>query len=146
MSYLIAAMLATAVASLASYGGDNERWVRFALGVILAAAASKAIFNTVGGITLPEITVDDALEYGEDAHVEALAKAFSDGIRSELCGRFLLDSSEVYVSVDGFDSINMRAEHIRVVLTGEALGTDFRGVRAFVNENFGECEVSLGFG
>lgn len=138
-------MLATAVASLSSYGGENERWVRCALGVILAAAASTAIFNTVTGITLPEITVDDALEFGDDAHNEALAEAFSDGIRRELCSRFLLNTSEVDVSVDGFDSANMRAERIRVVLTGEAMGTDFRGVRAFVNNNFGECEVSLGF-
>ena len=52
---------------------------------------------------------------------------------------------EIAVEAVGFSSGSMAAEMIRVRLSGAARAADLRGIRQYVEETFGACEVMIGY-
>ena len=145
LAALISALAATALARLISFSGDNERWVRFALGVVLSAAVATLIIDTVEGITLFDGAVLPEYEHYGGTYASSLEDAFCEGVANAVCEDFSLARADLTVSVVGFDIEKVRAEKITVKLFGRAVGCDTRKLRAYLEERFGESEVILNF-
>ena len=145
LTALIFALAATALARLISFSGENERWVRFALGAVLSAAVATIVVDTVGGISLTADFLTPEYEYTNDAYGRTLEDAFCEGVANSVSESCSLKRGEVSVSVLDFDPASVSAEKITVELSGRAAGGDARSVRAYVEKNFGECEVILRF-
>ena len=79
---------------------------------------------------------------------EAVAEeAFSRGVASAVADEFSLDEKNLRVELYGFDFENMKAERIRVILSGRAALADYKGIEKYVNGlDIGvcECEIEIG--
>ena len=74
-------------------------------------------------------------------------QAFADGILSAISSEFSLDSKNLRVELDGFDFEKMRAEKIRVILSGKAVVADNKGIEKYINNldvGVCECEIEIG--
>ncbi len=149
--YLIAVVLISAMVSLASHflaGTDAARYGRLALSVVLLFAVLSPLTSLVHTLPeLPSLSVPPA-EEGDTPLYEARAEAaFCEGIRAAVCEKFLLDASALSVRAEGFDITAMRAERIRILLSGNAILADSFAIAAFVQEQgLGECEVEIEIG
>ena len=84
------------------------------------------------------ITVDQT-EFSENAE-----RAYCRGIERFVSSEFSLSEDNVSVVVFGFDSINMKAQKIKVILSGSAAFTDYREVADRLYKNgFNNCEVEI---
>jgi hypothetical protein len=68
-------------------------------------------------------------------------------VASAVSSEFSLKKADISVRLFGFDSENMRAEKIEIILSGSALTADYRSIESFVNKmEIGECRVEISFG
>ena len=130
--------------SLIHYDGGTLE--RAAGRVLFCAAAVLPILNalTSFNLTLPEIP-----EYKEESgeYIKVAEEAFSEGIVRAVCERFSLPEGTVEVEISGFDIRCMRAEKIKITLSGSAITKDRRAIREYLEgEGLGECEVRLRVG
>lgn len=145
MIYIVSALFCISFCSFASFSGETERWVRVALGSILLLALLKPVVSTVSDINLSDISFGDGVEYGNSVAHDTLKEAYSEGIEIALCAEFPISRDDVSVFCDGFSEKTVSATLIRVELSGDGIGADARGIREYVEKNFGECEVELNF-
>ena len=117
-----------------------------AVRVLFAASLILPLLNTAvafDGI-IPSLP---PYSQGEGEYTGVLEQAFSDGVRRAVCERFSLSEESVLVEVGGFDMSEMRAEKIKITLTGLSITADRRAIRKYVEgEDLGECEVTLSVG
>lgn len=80
-------------------------------------------------------------------HEGVIEDAFSDGVARAVAERFSLDRENIRVSLRNFDIENMRAEKIRLTLSGSAALADYKAVEKYVNSlDLGECDVEIEIG
>ncbi len=115
--------------------------------ILFAAALILPLLDTatsIGG-ELPAVP-----PYSEDIdgeYIEVACDAFCDGILRAVCERFSLSNGTVAVEALGFDFRLMRAEKIKITLSGAAVIADRRAIEKFIEgEGLGECEVRLRVG
>lgn len=73
--------------------------------------------------------------------------AFADGIRKAAADEFDLDETDVRISLSGFDAQKMKAEKIRITLSGRAIIADYKAIESYINKmNLGECYVEIEVG
>lgn len=114
--------------------------------VLFAAAVILPLLNLVQsfGKALPALPLYTETE-GE--YTEVLTEAFSEGIGQAVRERYSLPDGTVEVEVIGLDITEMRAEKIKITLSGIAITRDRRAIEEFIEgENLGECEVRLSVG
>ncbi len=73
--------------------------------------------------------------------------AFCDGIVSAVANEFSLSENDLRVEVRGFDFEKMKADKIRVILSGRAALADYKGIEKYINGlSIGvcECEIEIG--
>lgn len=73
--------------------------------------------------------------------------AFCEGIVSAVANEFSLSENDLRVEVRGFDFEKMKAEKIRVILSGRAALADYKGIEKYINGlSIGvcECEIEIG--
>lgn len=76
-----------------------------------------------------------------------LEDAFADGVARAVSEKFSLDKDNIRVSLSGFDSGSLRAERIRISLSGTAALADYKAVEKYVNSlDLGECDVEIEIG
>lgn len=127
----------------------EERVGGAALGIILLASVLSPLLSLVGAVG--DISAEDILgEYGtptvDGDYEERVRDAFEDGVAGAVAERFGLDVADVRAYAHGYDFEHVRAEKIKIVLSGTAVYADSRGICAFVRESgLGECEVELEF-
>ena len=89
---------------------------------------------------------------GEDYEIESgygemLEGAFAEGIERAVAEKFSLDKEHIRARVYGFDSEKLRAEKIRVALSGTAALADYKAVEKYLNSlGIGECELEIEIG
>ena len=137
--YLTAAV--TGILSLALYREGGDKATKFALGVLVAYAVVMPLADVTGGIfERPEILLPDSPELNDSAVSEAAKAAFEEGIERLVKEEFSLGDGTVTVVMDGFLLTEMRAEKIRVYLSGKGVFVDARAVERLINKyGFGEC-------
>ena len=149
--YLTSLVLVSAlvgVCTYASYGESSERCVKGATAlmlvyVIIAPLISLAYsFATENfyeyGQNSPEFSIEDT-EFGKSAE-----EAFEIGIKKYLKEEFSVAEGDLTVAVFGFNAAEMKAEKIKIILSGKGALLDSRAICEEINEmNIGKCEVEL---
>ena len=146
--YIISVLSAIAFSSFALYDGEKMKSSRTALGIILLAALGIPFLKSL--ISLPDISLEQNPiydnEYNEELRDEAAEESFLYGIKLAVAEKFSLSEEEVIVKCSGFSFEKMKAERIKIVLSGKAAFSDIRSVRDYVEKSgFGECEVLVSF-
>ena len=130
-----------------SYGSADSSRLAIAIITIyvitapLVSAIKDADFEGV----FREIQVNEG-DFG--AEYEAYAEsAFEQGICLAVAKEFSLDESNIEALASGFDFQKMRAERIKVILSGRAATGDYRLIEEYLNNlDIGECEVEIKIG
>lgn len=149
--YLTSLILVSALVGICSYISYGEREEKAAKGIMalilvcvtvspLVSLVSSAVTDGfyLNGENIPEIPIGDT-DFAENAE-----EAFSRGIKSFLKEEFSVADGDSEVLLFGFDSIEMKAEKIKIILKGKAALADNRAITEKINEmNIGKCEVEL---
>ena len=148
--YLVFLVSATAVVGFGMLvmRRSEDRVGGAALGIILLASILAPVCSAVGALS--DVSREDMFFPSDDPGVidsdERIKEAFERGVALAVADEFSLDRSEICVYAYGYDFEGVRAERIKIILSGAAAYADSRGIAAFVREGgLGECEVELEF-
>ena len=147
LTTLVATSALVGICSFLSFSEGEDKGLRVASSVILVYALSLPLvtlfkeeinFEALGG-DYPDISFLDT-EFSKSAE-----QSFADGVEAMLTEKFSLSPDNVEIVLFGFDTKSMRAEKIKVILTGSSVFADARGIEAAVScAGLGECEVEIG--
>ena len=85
-------------------------------------------------------------EYKEE-YKSIAENAFTDGVKAMICEKFSLESDLVDVRVYGFDFEKMKAERIKVLLSGKAAAASYKDIEKYVEDSrLGECDAEIEIG
>lgn len=135
------------VLSLISYGSGRAESLSLAIITlfIIAAPVVRAVgsFDMEGWLSSfdsPDYEVDS--EYGE-----VLRESFAEGISLAVADKFSLNKEDIRVRLSGFDAQNMRADSIKIILSGRAVFADYKAVESYIDRlEMGECSVEIEIG
>lgn len=139
-----------AVGSL-SYPGASDKIVKSAVAVLLlycvAVPGVKLVegLSEVGfsGIDTPSFDV----ELSGGAYENVGKEAFLLGTKKLIMEKYNISAEEISVSAEGFDFQNMRADKIKILLSGGAVAKDYFAIEQYVRDiGLGECEVNIRIG
>ena len=121
---------------------------RLALSVLLIYAVLvplSAVFSGFGGLVLDGELGDIS---GYDKEYERVAReAFCEGIDAYICSELGLSSDGVLVNCRGFNYKEMRAERVRVTLSGRCISADSLKIKRLLEDGgLGMCEVEIEIG
>ena len=131
---------------------SSERLVRLASSVILlyvmlvpiaslVGSGGFDISDIIGGITIPDTPS------GDGAYTEVAKEAFVSGIKELVSEKYGIAKSDISVLVYGFDFESMRAEKIKIALSGKGALSDWRSIASYITgEGLGKCEVNIVIG
>lgn len=140
-------LVVVGIGSLVCYGSAGAE--KQALWIIAAFVILSPIISALGNIEISDIIYDlpsDDPQLG-DGYSAVVEEAFSDGVARAVADKFLLKEENIRVKLSGFDAKEMRAEKIKITLTGTAVMADRRGIENYVNSlNLGECKVEIEIG
>lgn len=104
---------------------------------------SLAHFDPDGWLDSVEIP-----EYKDESEIGAVIEdAFADGLARAVAEKFSLRKENIRVRLYGFDRNKLRAERIRIILSGGAALADYKAVEKYINEmDIGECNVEIEIG
>ena len=133
--------------SLLCYGSGKAE--KTAIGIITAFVIISPIITS-----LKNIDIDSVLDsftggsYESDVDPSNVAKeAFSEGIKTAVSDKFLINKENISVKCVGFDMKKMTAEEIVIFLSGSAVTSDYRGIQSYVNSlGLGGCRVEIQLG
>lgn len=138
---LLSVCAVTALGSFFIKGLKNEKIGRCAMGVVALCALVLPTVALVRDFSEFEFDDGGALDAPAGCEVSA-ERAFAIGIRKAVSVEFSVSEEKISVLTEGFEFEQMRAEKIKVNITGA--NVDYRGVRQYVNGlGIGECEVNL---
>ena len=141
---LILIALLISVLSFIAYR-ESEVATRFAFGVIMTAAMLLQLADILPSIDIGGIIEDIKSEFEDDPlYSERSEAAIESGIAEAVCEKFSLPKGSVTVTLSGFDFDNMRAENIRLTLSGGAIFSNLEKIEQYVTGlGLGECEVAV---
>lgn len=123
----------------------NNKVYRFAFSVLLL----YVVILPLGDISVEDFELDNITSDYEDVgeYEEVARDAFVSGIRRLVSDKYSLKEENVRVLIEGFDFQNMKAEKIRIILSGGAVFSDYKSIERYINEtNIGECTVEIEIG
>lgn len=144
---VFAICLAGGVASMLSYGSGKAEIIVVgivSLYVILSPVAAEALsFNLTDYLQ----SIEDSAGKVESEYSTVIEDAFAEGISRAIAEKFNLNTEDIRVKLSGFDSETMRAEKIKVTLSGVAAFSDYKAVDSYIDGlNLGECDVEIEIG
>ncbi len=148
--YAIGVFVISALVGLLShiaYKGKSDP-SGFALAIVLLYVVISPLADMVGEMDTDSFfgTDYDSSLVG-DGYSGVAEQAFAEGIRSAVADEFSLDGENIRVELYGFDFERMRAERIRVILSGKAALADYKGIEKYINgleRGVCECEIEIG--
>lgn len=148
--YAIAVFAVSAVVSVLGYFAYRKSAaVASALAVLILYAVLAPVIEYLAKFDVNDIysEIEGASgEYGEE-YIAVTRDALSDGIRRLVCEKYSLSVENVRVLLEGFDFDSMKAERIRIILSGKAITADRLGIAEYINKyEWGRCEVEIEIG
>ena len=153
--YLGAVVVMSAILGLisyVSYPGGSEKTVRFAASVLLLYTAITPLLSFADKITSGDFGnfsegFDIESPQIDDEYIKVAESAFKDGIFELLDSRFSVGKQNAEIFIFGFDFRNMKADKIKILLWGDGIVADFRGIESYITgAGLGECEVNVRIG
>ena len=133
------------VASYISYPGASERTVKLCTSLIFLYALLSPAVSMLQRLPSYKVDFDGILEdteAGDGTYKQVAEEAFAEGIRQLLFTKYGLNENNLRVFVIGFEFEKMRAERIKIILSGKGALADWRGIEEYITESgLGECEV-----
>ncbi len=133
---------------LLSYNDKNAAQ-RCALGVILLYVVLSPVARVIGEIDSDDFNLErltSEIEIGS-GYSEVTEAAVCDGICRATSAEFSFSDEDISVKLYGFDFEEMRAEKVRVLLSGRAALSDTKAVKKYIDEmGVGECEIEIRLG
>ena len=125
---------------------ENSAIERAALAIIIlytvSAPIAEAVLSGDGGFVIDINTNEENMI--DDGYIEVAKEAFERGICRAVADKYSLNEGDVSVRAVNFTFSEMKAEKIKVLLTGLAALCDSRGVEKYLNGlGIGECEVNI---
>lgn len=130
-----------------SYGsGDMSRVAILIITVyVIAAPTVDVIKDTDFNALFDKVQVSDSQHREE--YEKLTRQAFEKGVCAAVAIEFSIDEGDIEAVASGFDPEKMKAEVIKVILSGRAALYDFRLIEKYINElNIGECRVEIKIG
>ena len=134
-----------------AYPGSSEKIVKSAVAVLLLYCVAVPGVKLIDGLSefdfsyfeLPSF--EGVISGGE---YESVSKeAFALGVEKLVMEKYNISTEEISVSIEGFDFQNMRAEKIKILLSGGAVAKDYFAIEQYVRDaGLGECEVNIRIG
>ena len=140
------------IISYVSYPQGSEKTVKFAASVLLLYTAITPLLSFVIRISNGEISgIVPSPDYSDsemsDEDKEVAESAFKEGISKLLLSKYGIKAENAEIYVIGFDFQKMRADKIKITLSGSGAISDFRGIESYITESgLGDCEVNLEIG
>ena len=136
------------VCSYVAYGESGERCLKAASSLILVyilVSPAVTLIRNASEYQIYDGGYADFTEEIKDSEMsESAEAAFCEGIRKYVCEKFSLSEGDVKVKAFGFEFKSMKAEKIKIILSGKAVFADNRGIAdEIVRCGLGECEVEL---
>ena len=151
--YLFSVVLTSALLGVLSYASypsvHSERSMKVASSVLLLYVVINPVFSLVENLSYDGIedffgSVTGDFNMDESQMAEASEQAFANGIATLLQQEFGADKDFVKVSVFGFDFKNMKAEKIKITLSGKSAFLDWRRIEDYITRmGLGDCEVNV---
>ena len=130
-----------------SYGSADLS--RLAIAIITIYVISAPLVSAIKDADFEGVFEEiGAVEGDFDAEYEPYAKsAFEKGICLAVAKEFSLDEGNIEALASGFNFQSMRAEGIKVILSGRAAMGDYRQIEEYLNNlDIGECRVEIKIG
>lgn len=130
-----------------SYGSADLS--RLAIAIITIYVIAAPLVSAIKEVDFDGVFEEIESVGGEiDAEYQPYAKsAFEKGICHAVAKEFSLNEDEIEALVSGFDFQKMRADKIKVILSGRAVACDYRLVEEYLNNlDIGECRVEIKIG
>ena len=148
LGFLLSASAVVALGGLMAHGGRTANVVKLALGVMLLSVSVIPIVSAVCDVVSEgEIIFSESTQQGGTSgnlYEKTAEDAFCEGIKKLLVSEFSLTSDEVDVRIYDFKVEEMRANKVKVILSGRAVSADYRKICSRVEElELGRCEVEL---
>ncbi len=147
--YVLICMVTVAFSSFSMYSGSKNSASDFALGTILLAALAVPFVSFISSISKFDFSTDgfSSGDYSSSIASDSVEEAFCKGIKFAVSEKFSLNSEQIEVECDMADYKALKAEKIRITLSGKAAYADFHAIEEYIEEQkLGECEVILNFG
>lgn len=149
LTSLIAISALVGISSYLSYSEDKGIFLRAATSLLVVGVIISPLVTLIREaekFRIDEYTLEEYLFDIEDSEYARSAKeAFEEGVKKFICQSFSLEESEVRVVALGFDTLDMKAEKIKVILHGGAAYADARSIAYEISSaGLGECEVEIG--
>ena len=151
MREYIASLICTAailaILSVLSYKYDSDVGRRAAFAVLIIWITLVPLVKHINKNEISFPTFDtDMSEYKEE-YKSIAENAFTDGVKAMICEKFSLESDLVDVRVYGFDFEKMKAERIKVLLSGKAAAASYKDIEKYVEDSrLGECDAEIEIG
>ncbi len=144
--YFVSLVSVAAVSSLAALFAfrPDDRWYRFSVSAVLLYTVILPLVSLFSQLRYTdfESLKPELPAFSDSAYAECGEEAFVLGVRRLVSDKYEIPISDVTVELSGFDAVSMRAEKIKIVLSGEGHSVDFRRVRDYLNKcEIGKCEV-----
>ncbi len=142
---LAVTVVVTACSLIAHRSGRATRFAFAVLIIYTVLTPISSLFSELDNGGLEELSPD--LGELDREYEEVAERAFCLGIKELITSELGLSGDGVRVLCEGFDYKNMRAERIRVLLSGACITADTLMIRQTVEKNrLGRCEVEIEIG
>ncbi|MBO5907928.1 MAG: hypothetical protein J6Q85_07260 [Clostridia bacterium] len=85
----------------------------------------------------------DIGDYSED-YLAVAESAFTEGVKRLVTEKYGLKDEDVFVLCEGFDFEGMRADSIRIILSGAAAFADYKSIEKYIDtQQLGRCSVEI---
>lgn len=96
--------------------------------------------NWLDSIEIPDYTTNSQIG-------EVIEDAFAQGVTDSVAEKFSLNSEDIRVRLYDFDDGKLRADRIRIILSGRAVFADYKAIEKYINEmDIGVCNVEIEMG
>ncbi len=134
----------TGVLGLLSYGSGRAEQISLAVitlfiivSPVVSAAGSFDMDNWLGALDTPDIDADSG-------YSQAIEESFAEGIVLLVADKFSLNKEDIRVKPHGFDPRNMRADNIKVILSGRAALADHKAIEVYLDRlDMGDFSVEI---
>ena len=129
-----------------SYKGGAQLG-RSAFLVLVLYTTVTPVAALVSSGDLSSLLISREYEKIEGEYSLVAEEAFADGVRRAVCDKFSVDEECVRIMIYGFDFANMRADRIKVILSGRAVILDCKKIEKYLDGlDIGDCEVDIEIG
>lgn len=148
--YAVSVFVISAVAAVLSqlaYRGSSDP-SRFAISVVILYVVIAPLGSLLGEIDIDSILNPPLnLPVEQEGYEQVAARAFADGVAKAVAEEFSLERESLRVELRGFDFKNMRAEKIRIILSGRSALADYKEIERYVDRlGMGDCECEIEIG